>query len=92
MTINEKKLLEAIELHSVEGIRGVLDEGLDPRSPIQGKLPIQWLTEMYTRSDRFPHCLRLLLDRGAVLDNPQVLPFSLTMQRHSRQPSVLILH
>lgn len=74
MTLNEKKLLEAFELHSVEGIRGVLDEGLDPRSPIEGKLPIHWLTEMYKRSDGFPDCLRLLLDRGAVFDDPHVLP------------------
>ena len=29
---------------------------------------------MYTRSSRFPECLRLLLDRGAVLDDPLVAP------------------
>jgi ankyrin repeat protein len=29
---------------------------------------------MYSRGDNFPKCLRLLLDRGAVLDDPVVAP------------------
>jgi hypothetical protein len=70
----ENDLLVAFELHSVERIRAVLDAGFDPRSPIQGKSPVNWLMEMYTRSDRFPECLQLLLDRGAVLDDPVVAP------------------
>ncbi len=70
----EEDLLLAFELHSVERLRAVLDSGLDPRSPVRGKPPIQSLTEMYTRSDRFPECLRLLLDGGAVLDDPKVEP------------------
>lgn len=74
MTKSEKELLIAFELHSVEGIRVVLDAGLDPRIPIQGKSPVNWLTEMYTRSDRFPDCLRLLLDHGAVLDDLLIAP------------------
>ncbi|HSG39528.1 MAG TPA: ankyrin repeat domain-containing protein, partial [Thermoanaerobaculia bacterium] len=61
-------------LHSVEGIQAALDSGLDVRAPIQGKSPVHWLTEMYTRSDRFPDCLRLLLARGAELDDPPVAP------------------
>ena len=32
------------------------------------------LTEMYSRSDAFPDCLRLLLERGAVLDDPRLAP------------------
>lgn len=51
----------------------MLDEGLDPRSEVRGKLPTQWLTEMYTRSARFPDCLRLLLERGAELDDPALV-------------------
>lgn len=70
----EKDLLVAFELHSAQGIRAALDAGVDPRTPLQDKAPIAWLTEMYSRSDRFPDCLRLLLDRGAVLDDPRVLP------------------
>jgi ankyrin repeat protein len=32
---------------------------------------------MYSRGDNFPKCLRLLLDRGAVLDDPVVAPILL---------------
>lgn len=74
MNTHDEELLIAFELHSVERIRAVLDAGLDPQSSIQGKTPVNWLTEMYTRSDRFPECLRLLLDRGAVLDDPAAAP------------------
>lgn len=74
MTPLENDLLIAFESHSAERIRAVLNAGLDPRLPIRGKAPVNWLTEMYTRSDRFPECLQLLLDRGAVLDDPVVAP------------------
>jgi hypothetical protein len=59
------ELIYAFETHAVEDIRAILDAGLDPRAPIQGKAPINWLTEMYARSDSFPACLQLMLDRGA---------------------------
>ena len=74
MTTVEDEFLDAVELHSIEGIRAVFDAGLDPRSRIRGKSPVDWLTEMYSRSDRFPDCLRLILDRGAVLDDPNLGP------------------
>jgi hypothetical protein len=67
-------ILVAFELHSVEQIRAALDAGLDPRASIRGKSLVNWLTEMYSRGDNFPKCLRLLLDRGAVLDDPMVAP------------------
>lgn len=71
---NEADILVAFELHSVERIRVALDAGLDPRATFRGKPLINWLTEMYSRSDNFPECLRLLLDRGAVLDDSVVAP------------------
>ncbi len=74
MTDLERDLLLGFELHSVDEIRASLDGGLDPRVPIEGKLPIQWLTEMYLRSDSFASCLRLLLERGAVLPDPVLAP------------------
>lgn len=74
MPTPESELLIAFELHSVERIRAALDVGVDVRAPIGGKLPIDWLLEMYTRSDRFPACLRLLLERGAVLADPALAP------------------
>ena len=68
----EFDILGAFEVHSVERIRAILDSGFDIHVPIKGKSAVTNLTEMYTRSDRFPDCLRLLLERGAVLDDPRV--------------------
>lgn len=74
MTAANEEILVAFELHSVERIRDALDGGLDVRVPVRGKSLVNWLIEMYTRSDRFPECLRLLLERGAELDDPLVAP------------------
>jgi len=65
-------LLGAMELHSVDQIRAALDAGVDARAPVRGKPIVHWLTSMYTRSDRFPACLRALLERGAALEDPRV--------------------
>lgn len=71
---HESDILVAIELHSVERIRAALDGGLDPRATIRGKSLVNWLIEMYSRGENFSKCLRALLDRGAVLDDPVVAP------------------
>lgn len=68
------ELLTALELHSVERLRACLDGGIDPRTAIRGKSVVDWLLEMYTRSDALPDCLRLLLDRGASLPDPVLTP------------------
>lgn len=67
-------ILVAIELHSIERIRAALDGGLDPGIRVRGKTLVNWLTEMYSRGDNFPECLRLLLGRGATLDDPVLAP------------------
>lgn len=67
-------LLLACELHDAERLRAVLGAGLDPNAPVRRKRPIEWLVEMYTRSDRFPACARVLLDHGATLDDPELAP------------------
>src|SRR5579862_4481060 len=77
MTTAEQQLRDAFDGHNVENIRAALDAGADPLSPLRGKLPVLWLLEEYTRSDRLPACLRLLLDRGAVLPDPAVAPILL---------------
>lgn len=74
MNDRERQMLVAFEIHDVDGIRRLLDGGFDATAPIDGKLPIDWLVEMYFRSDRFPACLRLLLERGATLADPAVEP------------------
>ena len=44
------ELLTAFEMHSVDRVRAVLDDGSDVRSEIDGKTPVNLLIEMY--SDR----------------------------------------
>ena len=70
----EFELLGAFESHSVDEIRAILDDGFDVASSIKGKSVVNHLTEMYSRSNGFPDCLRLLLERGAVLDDPRIAP------------------
>lgn len=70
----EFDLLCAFETHDVDAIRAILDRGFDVRSTIKGQPVIYHLTEMYARSDAFPSCLRLLLERGAVLEDPRITP------------------
>src|SRR5882672_8537923 len=74
MSTVEFDLLCAFECHAVRDIRAILDAGFDVRQPIKGKSIVNALIEMYSRSDQFPGCLRLLLDRGAVLDDPRIAP------------------
>jgi hypothetical protein len=71
---DEGAILGAIEEHSVDQLRAALDAGLDARAEVKGKPLVHWLTEMYSRGDGFSTCLRLLLDRGAVLDDPVLAP------------------
>jgi ankyrin repeat protein len=69
--LNEQ-LLAAFDGHDIDAVRVALDAGADACSPVRGKLPIYWLLEEYTRSDRLPGCLQLLFERGANLDDPVV--------------------
>ena len=74
MSTLEFDMLGAFETHSVREIRAVLDAGFDLHAPIKGRSVVESLTEMYSRSDRFPDCLRLLLERGATLADPAIAP------------------
>lgn len=74
MTTPDQELLAAFDGHHSERVRAALDAGADACSPIRGKLPVNWLLEEYTRSDRLGDCLRLLFERGAVLHDPAVAP------------------
>jgi len=74
MSSVEQDLLRAFDGHDVAPVRAALEAGADAISPIDGKSPVNWLLEEYARSDRLPECLRLLLSRGAVLDDPLLAP------------------
>ncbi|HEY4592596.1 MAG TPA: ankyrin repeat domain-containing protein [Thermoanaerobaculia bacterium] len=67
-------LMVAFEIHSVDRIRSILDAGFDVRAPVQGKTPLTHLLEMYFRSASFVDCVRLMLDRGALLEDPALRP------------------
>jgi Ankyrin repeat len=69
MNTNFARLLAAFESHSLAEISSALDAGIGIHAAVDGKLAIDYLIEMYFRSDAFPDCLRLLLDRGARMDD-----------------------
>jgi ankyrin repeat protein len=96
MSTLEFDLLVAFETHSVPDIQAILDGGFDVRSLVKGKSLVNSLTEMYSRSDSFPACLRLLLERGAVLDDPALAPVLLddadALRAALREDPALINH
>jgi hypothetical protein len=94
MSNPDHALLSAFDGHDVAGVRGALEAGADPVTSTRGKSPVNWLLEEYTRSDRLGDCLRLLFDRGAVLDDPVIAPVLLDdgdaiTQAISSSPSLL---
>jgi hypothetical protein len=68
--MTESDLLGAFEVHSAEGIRKALAAGTSPVDPIHGRKPIDHLIEAYLRSSRFAECLRVMLDAGAIIEDP----------------------
>jgi hypothetical protein len=62
--------LLAFELHDAPRLQAALDAGLDPCAPLRGRTPLDWLVSMYTRSERFAGCVRLLAGRGAAALDP----------------------
>jgi hypothetical protein len=64
------ELLGEFEVHSPEGIRGILAAGVSPTDPVDGKRPIDVLIEGYLRSPRFAECLQVMLDAGATVGDP----------------------
>lgn len=88
----ESDLLEAFECHSAQEIRRSLAAGISPVEPIKGKRPIDILIEMYTRSANFAECLLVMLDAGAVIDDPILAAVLLDDEaalRRALNPSVL---
>ncbi len=68
----DEDFLEAFEVHSPDQIRAILAAGASPVAPIKGKTPVASLIEGYLRSDRFPECLRVLLNAGATTGDPLI--------------------
>jgi hypothetical protein len=74
MTPATQRLLNGFDGHVVDEVQAALAEGADAIRPVNGKLPIEWLTEQYGRCDEFRTCMRLLLEAGAVFPDPPVVP------------------
>jgi hypothetical protein len=52
-------------VYSPDEIRSALARGAGATAPIEYKLPIMVLVEMYLRSLRFAECVQVMLDAGA---------------------------
>jgi hypothetical protein len=74
MSAADQALLSAFDGHDAEAVRAALEAGADACRAIRGKRPVEWLLQEYTRSDRLGDCLRLLFARGAVLEDPALVP------------------
>jgi hypothetical protein len=68
-----QKIIEDIELHSVEGIKECLANGLNPNDHYKGQPLIYELTSEYTRSPKFKECVRAFVDHGLVFEDKILL-------------------
>ncbi len=88
----EGDLLGAFEVHSPEKIRAVLGAGQSPIALIKGKPPMGCLIEMYLRSSQFRDCVRVMLEAGAVIEDPVLqavlLDDAVTLRRLMKNPRV----
>lgn len=62
-------LIEAIELHDVEGIRACFEQGINPNDNFKGKPLIFELISEYTRTLRFKDCVKVFIDYGLTLED-----------------------
>jgi Ankyrin repeats (many copies) len=88
----EPRWRRQLDGHDVDGVRAALMAGADVSSPIDGKRPIQYLLEQYERSDRLRDCLCLLLERGATLDDPVLIPRTSMVSAFTSLVDVSLLH
>jgi hypothetical protein len=68
-----KKIINDIEMHSVEGIKECFKNGVDPNKKFRGEPLIYELTSEYLRSDRFKDCVKAFVDYGLVFDDKVLL-------------------
>ncbi len=58
------KIVEDIELHSVDGIRDCFAHGIDPNALFRGEPLLYELTSEYTRTPLFKDCVKAFVDHG----------------------------
>lgn len=92
------ELLGFFETHDASEIARLVgaDGAVDVSVPFRGKSWTTHFTEMYTRSARFGECLQLLLDHGAVLDDPAtrnvLLDDAAALERELEESPMLLEH
>lgn len=78
-------ILIDFELHSVEGIRQKLANGIDPNGSVNGKPLFLELVNMYYRSPRFKDCVKAFVDLGLVFEDKAFLAVLLDDERSLKE-------
>ena len=63
------RIVEEIEMHSVEGIKDCFNNGVNPNDHYKGVPLIYELTSEYTRGPRFKECVKAFVDHGLVFED-----------------------
>ncbi len=67
------QMLYNIEIHSAEGIRRYFEEGGNPNEVHEGVPLFTTMIEMYTRTPRFPGCVKAFIDAGLEFEDKALL-------------------
>lgn len=67
------RIIEEIELHSVDGIKECFNNGVDPNAQYKGEPLIYELTSEYTRGPKFKECVKAFVDHGLRFDDKGLL-------------------
>lgn len=68
-----QKIIEAIELHSAEGIKECFSNGVSPNAYYKKEPLIYELTSEYTRTGRFKDCVRAFVEAGLDFEDKALL-------------------
>ncbi len=68
-----QKIIEDIELHSVEGIKECFANGVNPNDHYKGEPLIYELTSEYARGPKFKECVRAFVEHGLVFEDKILL-------------------
>ena len=88
-----QKIITAIELHSVDGIRHCFESGINPNQIVNGKPLVYELINMYSRGPLFKKCIQLFVDNGldfedkillsVLLDDADLLDLQLSADKNA---------
>ena len=67
------RIIEEIELHSVDGIKECFDNGVNPNFQYKGEPRIYELASEYARGPKFKECVKAFVDHGLVFEDKILL-------------------